>query len=313
LTHVVPFPGATQDHPQSLGDAIGRFLASGDFAASTIESYELTLEGLLDDLGADVPLDRVSRSRLEAHLRTRYGTAAPATYNRNLATIGSLFTWAVDAGALATSPAAGLSRRKQRRSRPQELQANAIAQAELQALWRDPRHRLRDRTLWALAYATAGRAEELLQLDVEHLDLANRQAQIIGKGGSAERIFWDSEAARLLTRLVVGRRRGPVFLADLAPSPARQPAAGDVDPDTGRARLSYRRAAELFKAASGGRTLHKLRHSRLTHLAEAGESVALIQALSRHGSLRSLERYVNPSNAAVARLTDRHDPNRRRA
>jgi D-arabinose 1-dehydrogenase-like Zn-dependent alcohol dehydrogenase len=155
--------------------------------------------------------------------------------------------------------------------------------------------------------------EELLQLDVEHLDVANRQTQIIGKGGAAERIRWDSEAARLLIRLVAGRRRGPVFLADLAPSPARQPTAGDVDPDTGRARLSYRRAAELFKAASGGRTLHKLRHSRLTHLAEAGEDVTLIKALSRHGSLRSLERYVNPSNAAIARLTDCHDPNGRRA
>jgi integrase/recombinase XerC/integrase/recombinase XerD len=155
-----------------------------------------------------------------------------------------------------------------------------------------------------------GPGHELLQLDVEHLDLANREAQIIGKGGSAERVFWDSEAARLLARLVAGR--GPVFLADKAPSPARQPAAGDLDPDSGRARLSYRRAAEIFKAASGGRTLHKLRHSRLTHLAEAGEDVTLIKAKSRHGSLRSLERYVNPSNSAVAQLTDRHDPNRRR-
>jgi integrase len=127
----------------------------------------------------------VSPARLEAHLRTRYGTTAPTTYNRNLATIGSLFAWVVEAGALAASPAAGLRRRKQCRSRPQELQANAIAQDELQALWRDSRRRLRDRTLWALASATAARAEELLQLDVEHLDLANRQAQIIGKGGSA--------------------------------------------------------------------------------------------------------------------------------
>ncbi|MGH9003609.1 MAG: tyrosine-type recombinase/integrase [Acidimicrobiia bacterium] len=312
MTHVVPFPGATHDHPLSLGGAIGRFLASGDFAASTIDSYELTLEGLLDDVGADFPLDRVSRSRLEAHLRARYGQAAPATYNRNLATIGSLFTWAVAAGALAVSPAAGLRRRKQRRSRNQELQANAIARADLQALWRDPRHRLRDRTLWALAYATAARAEELLELDVEHLDLANRQAQNIGKGGSAERIFWDSEAARLLARHLASRSRGPVFLADKAPAPARQPAAGDLDPETGRARLSYRRAAEIFKTATGGRTLHKLRHSRLTHLAEAGENISLIKALSRHRSLRSLERYVNPSNEAVARLTDRHDPNRRR-
>ena len=75
--------------------------------------------------------------------------------------------------------------------------------------------------------------------------------------------------------------------------------------------LDWRRAAELFKAACGGRTLHKLRHSRLTHLAEAGGDVTLIKAKNRPRSLRSLERYVNPSNAAVARLTDRHDPNRR--
>ena len=110
---------------------------------------------------------------------------------------------------------------------------------------------------------------------------------------------------------MAGRRRGPVLLAHKSPAPARQPAAGDIDPDSGRARLSYRRAATIFKTASGGRTLHKLRHSRLTHLAEAGEDVTLIKAKSRHRSLRSLERYVNPSNTAVARLTDRHDPNRR--
>jgi integrase/recombinase XerC/integrase/recombinase XerD len=313
VSQVVPLPGATSVRSIAIGQAIAEFLAAGDFAGSTLEVYERTLEGLLDDLGADVGLERVSRTRLESHLRARYGATAPATYNRNLATVGSLFTWAVETGHLAASPAAGLRRRKERRSRPQELQANAVPYSELQALWRDPRHRLRDRTFWALGYSTAARADELLQLDIGHLDVANRQAQIIGKGGSAERIFWDSEAARLLARLLGDRRRGPVFLADKAPSPARQPAAGDRDPDTGRARLSYRRAEEIFKAASGGRTLHKLRHSRLTHLAEAREDVTLIKAKSRHRSLRSLERYVNPSNDAVARLTGRHDPNRRGA
>jgi integrase len=311
LTQVVPLPGATAPRSIDLGPAIADFLAAGEFAGSTVEVYEQTLEGLLDDLGADLALDRVRRTRLETHLRARYGSSAPATFNRNLATIASLFAWALEAGHVATSPAAGLRRRKKRRSRTQELQANAIPQAELQALWRDPRHRLRDRSFWALAYSTAARADELLGLDIEHLDMPNRQAQIIGKGGSAERLFWDSEAARLLTRHLAGRTRGPVFLADKAPSPARQPAAGDLDPDTGRARLSYRRAEEIFKAASGGRTLHKLRHSRLTYLAEAGEDVTLIKAKSRHRSLRSLERYVNPSNDAIARLTDRHDPNSR--
>jgi integrase len=223
-----------------------------------------------------------------------------------------LFSWLVDRHDLPVSTASRIKRRKERVTRTQERQAQAIPLDELRGLWSDTSNRLRDRAFWALAYSTAARADELLGLDVDDVDLANREAQIVGKGGDAQRVFWDSEAARLLGRLVGGRPRGPVFLADKAPSPARAAAVGDIDPDTGRARLSYRRAEEIFKAASGGRTLHKLRHSRLTHLAEAREDVTLIKAKSRHRSLRSLERYVNPSNRAVAELTERHDPNRRR-
>jgi hypothetical protein len=49
---------------------------------------------------------------------------------------------------------------------------------------------------------------------------------------------------------------------------------GDLDPVTGRARLSYRRAAELFEQATavcrgGPWTLHQLHHRALTHAAEA--------------------------------------------
>ena len=77
----------------------------------------------------------------------------------------------------------------------------------------------------------------------------------------------------------------------------------DLDPTSGHARLSYRRAAEVFTKASDGWTLHQLRHSALTHLAEDGVDVALLRAKSRHASLRSLERYVRPSEASVAKLT----------
>jgi hypothetical protein len=37
LSQVVPFPGATHDHPLTFGDAIGRLLGSGEFAASTVD------------------------------------------------------------------------------------------------------------------------------------------------------------------------------------------------------------------------------------------------------------------------------------
>jgi integrase len=87
----------------------------------------------------------------------------------------------------------------------------------------------------------------------------------------------------------------------------------DICPVAGRARLSYRRAAALFARQTGGLTLHQLRHSALTDLAEAGESTVLLMAKSRHRSLRSPQRYARPGPEAVAALTARHDSARRRS
>lgn len=294
----------------TIDTAARRFLAERDLAPTTRRVYGLTLAALAEDLGDDTALDTITTEDLEGHLRSRYSRAAPATYNRTLATIGSFFAWATRRRLLAGDPAEGLERRPERRTARQAHQQRAIPYEGLEALWSHRDVALREKTLWRMLYETGGRANEILGLDVEDLDLAERSATITGKGGHAERIYWATGAARLLPRLLGDRHQGPVFLADRPPRIAV--AKGDLDPTTGRARLSYRRAAEIFSDASGGRTLHQLRHSALTHLAEDGVDVALLKAKSRHRSLRSLERYVRPSEAAVARLTAEHDRARRR-
>src|SRR5699024_4479768 len=122
-----------------------------------------------------------------------------------------------------------------------------------------------------LLYESAARAGEVLTLDVEGLDLANRRARVRRKGGAIDTITWQTPTARLLPRLLGSRRTGPVFLTDRK---AKGQALGqvpgqDLAPD-GRGRLSYRRAEELFAVASGGAPLHQLRHSALNHAAEDG-------------------------------------------
>jgi integrase len=84
----------------------------------------------------------------------------------------------------------------------------------------------------------------------------------------------------------------------------------DQAPD-GTARPSYRRAEELFKAATGS-TLHQLRHSALTHLAEDGASAPMLMTKSRHRSIVSLARYARPSIEALQRFEAERDPTRRR-
>jgi integrase len=103
--------------------------------------------------------------------------------------------------------------------------------------------------------------------------------------------------------MLAGRKTGPLFLTDRM---ARLSVArDDVDPTTGRARLSYRRAAELFEAHTdhyddGPYTLHQLRHSRLTHSAEDGASTPVLMKLSGHTSVRSLAKYARVSDNETA-------------
>ncbi len=66
--------------------------------------------------------------------------------------------------------------------------------------------------------------------------------------------------AHLLPRLIRGRQAGPVFLSERRPGPARRPAAQDLCPATGQARLGYDRARILFTRHTGWQ-LHQLRHS----------------------------------------------------
>ncbi|WP_205315116.1 tyrosine-type recombinase/integrase [Nonomuraea lactucae] len=161
--------------------------------------------------------------------------------------LGSACAWWRDQGWLADDPL----RRIRRRTRIPD-HTKALDRGQVEALLTRPRLPLRERTLVRLLYESAARAEEVLALDIDELDVRNRQAKVRRKGGAVDVIVWQTATARLLPRLLDGRRTGPVFLTDRRARVPLPPA--DVDPDSGRARLSYRRAAELFEHATSPAT-----------------------------------------------------------
>ena len=289
---------------ESLQRAVDAFLSQSGLSAQTRRSYRLTLAALtsaLDAAGAEP-----TAAAIEAAAQLRWGTVAPATWNRHAATVRSFLGYAGRHGLLPE-----LRVELDRRREPAD-RTRALPSAALERLWSRRDVALRDKTLWRLLYETAARAGEALALDIEDLDLPNRRAAIRGKNGELDYLHWQTGTGHLLSRLVAGRPSGPVFVTDRRASAGRAPATVDLCPHTGRARLSYRRAQELFAAATGGWTLHQLRHSAITHLAEQNVALPLLMAKSRHTSLRSLQKYARPGVDAVARLTAEHDPARRR-
>jgi integrase len=297
---IVRLPGGTV----TLQAAIDAFLEHQDLARSTRRVYRASLASLVAAFGPATAVRELSGPALAGWFRDSHGAAAPATWNRELATLRTAVGWWRRRGWLAVDPTGDLVRRREQVDR-----TRALTRGQLEGLFARRDLALRERTLWRLLYETAARTNELLALDVEDLDLANRRARVHSKGGAIEWVFRQTGSAQLLPRLLAGRTSGPVFLADRRPT--RAAAALDLDRASGRARLSYRRAAELFQAHTGW-TLHQLRHSALTHAAEDGTNLPLLLARSRHASVRSLERYARPGPEAVARHLAENDPARRR-
>jgi site-specific recombinase XerD len=291
---------------RTLGTAVDAFL-SVPRPDTTARTYRGTLERLAARLGRDRPFAGVTSDELADAAAGLWGHLAARTWNRHVATVRSFLSWCRDHGW----PAGDLHLAASRRPAPSD-DSKAIPLPQLERLWGNREIPLRERALWRLLYDSAARAESVLALDVPDLDLANRQARARVKGGHTHLLHFQTGAARLLRSLTSGREAGPVFLTERRAASHRVTAAADLDPATGRARLSYEMAEQLFKEHSGGKTLHQLRHSRLTHLGEQNVSAPLLMAISGHQQLATLQQYVKPSQDAVARLMADTDPDRRR-
>jgi integrase len=270
----------------SVATAIATFLAEHDLSPGSQRVYAGGLRSLQDGLGSNTPLAMLDEpgapKRLAAWFRTRYDKTSPATRVRQLAILRSACAFWRRRAWLTTDPTTELDQPRVPLDRTKALMRDQIA-----SLWQRDEVALRERVFWRLLYESAARANEILSLNIEDLDLANKRARVRSKGGAVEWVFWQTGAALLLPRLLVGRTTGPVFLADRQPT--RAVPSVDRCPHTGRARLSYRRAAELFSRVTAGWTLHQLRHSALTHAAEDGTNTPILLARSRHMSVSSLE------------------------
>jgi integrase len=284
----------------TTGQAVATYLDAGDITPASRTTYRRVLEGMARALGPERALAELDAGELTAWFQRTRATHGPATWNRDRVIVRAFVRHLQHQGVAVDLPAL-----EHHRVRPDTTRA--LPRARVEQILTAPAP-LRDKTLWRMLYESAARVGEVLALDVEDLDLANRRARVVGKGGQVEWITWSTGTATLLPRLLRGRRSGPVLTTRRLSRVTL--AVLDRAPD-GTARLSYRRAEELFKAATSA-TLHQLRHSALTHMAEDGASAPMLMSKSRHQSITSLARYARPGVEALQRWEAERDPARRR-
>ena len=196
-------------------------------------------------------------NRLDAQFAARTAMADVRTANRELSALRSAVGWWWEQDWIRSDPTVGL------RHRHPDAPGVRLSEEQVSALFLLPVS-LREHTLWRVVYDSGASATEVLALDADQLDLSRHQARPRSSDPLAGTdVGWREGTSQLLRWLLAGRTWGPVFVTDRR-APVRVTAANMVRV-TGQARMSYRRAAEIFTTLTrpldaGGRgwTLHQL-------------------------------------------------------
>jgi len=261
--------------PVEYAVAVDRYLAEAGLGAASQRVYRISLTGWAWPLVGKLPPDGRSRRRasppivplalldhtdthrrLAGALAHRVQLAGARTVNRELSTLRSAVGWWRRQQWITTDATTVLGQFDAVRAAP----VQRLAPAQFDALFRAPAG-LREHAFWHLLADSDVAAESALALDADMIDSSGNQTKPSAHRGP---IRWSDHTSELLCWLLAGRRAGPVFLTDRrAPAGAHK---GDVCTLTGRGRMSYRRAAEIFTEhtrtldpSGRGWMLHQLR------------------------------------------------------
>ena len=224
-------------------------------------------------------IEQWKRERLAGKWRAHGQTSSPnplkpGTVNRELDTLKSILSKAVEWRKLVDSPARGVKRLKVDNKRTRILTPDE----QRRLLEAAPR---KMRALIALALITGG-GGELLGLRWEHVT-ADALTFLETKNGKARRIPLSPAARAVLGALP----RQHAYVWTNARTQDRYTVNG--------AAHVFRRAVERAGITTGDVTLHTLRHTALSRMVAAGIDDYTVMAVSGHSSTRMLERYTHPT------------------
>jgi site-specific recombinase XerD len=263
---------------------------------NTVTAYRadaLDLALTCDAWGIAAPAE-VTRLTLRRYLATLADRdLASSTRARRTSVLRTWFALLARRGLVGEDPALLLESPRAGRPLPRVLRVDQVERLLL-APDETPLG-IRDRALLELLYASGARVSEACGLDLDGLDLAQRQVRLAGKGGK-ERIVPLGAPSVAALRRYVQAARGQLLADGPTPRAALLGARGG--------RLGVREARDAVARAGraagiGHVTPHALRHAFATHLLDRGADLRQVQELLGHASLATTQRYTHLSRGRL--------------
>lgn len=260
----------------------------------TVRAYVADIRALADFLEFDdeSAWGDVTLTDVRAWLASQAAAGlSRSTLARRGAAVRAFFAWAHREGVTEANPALRLAS-----ARPAQTIPNALGVDEARVLLDTAMMRadseepldIRDWAIAELLYATGIRVGELVGIDIDDIDFAERTVRVLGKGSKERVVPCGLPGMRALDAwLMRGRSR-------LNPSsPALFVGARGKRIDQRQVRAVIHELAQL--AGVPDLAPHGLRHTAATHLLQGGSDLRSVQEVLGHASLATTQRYTHVS------------------
>jgi site-specific recombinase XerD len=228
------------------------------------------------------------------------------TVARRLASIKSFFKYLIIRGIVKNNPASYVKTPKLPKPLP-----NYVDQFNISALMDAPdcssEKGLRDRAIMELFYSTGIRLNELIQLNLEHIQILTKNkflVKVFGKGGKERLIPLGKTAKLSLDNYLKIRNLSFEIAMQTIP----------LFVSTEMKRISRRtvqnRISTYIKQVSAGSGIgpHTLRHTFATHLLDNGADIRSIKDLLGHSSLSTTQVYTHLKPETLKKIYEQAHP-----
>lgn len=289
---------------QQLLDFLQQLKVEKRASEHTVKSYQRDLQRLVAyceqhnvDCWADLSSTDVLKHIAERH---RLGLSS-TSLQRELSASRSFYLFLMKTGQVDINPALHVKAPKQARKLPKTLdvdQVSALLDADANSILE-----LRDVAMFELFYSSGLRLSELHELNLEDIDLHDKQLKVVkGKGGRSRLLPVGTEAISALQAWLKVR------------SPAMDRQENAVFTSVKGKRLGQRSIQLRLKQWCRKKGVteavhpHMLRHSFASHLLEASQDLRSVQELLGHENISTTQIYTHLDFQHLAEVYDQAHP-----
>jgi integrase/recombinase XerC len=228
------------------------------------------------------------------------------TIQRELSSIRSFYQYLIRQGAMKSNPAMEVKAPKAEHLLPKTCDAEQIGRL-LDDKKSDDGLLIRDLAMFELMYSSGLRLAELVGIDLNHIDLAQQQLIVTGKGNKTRYLPVGSKAVKAIRRWLPVRTdfcrndsEQALFISKLGK------------------RISHRNVQSRLNHMVKKRSLdqhlspHALRHSFATHMLESSGDLRAVQELLGHADIKTTQIYTHLDFQHLAKVYDAAHPRAKR-